>query len=335
MSVFKSTEDFKKVVPAIHLQYNWEKELKRMTQQAAELYVTDYMSQAEYDLLVTNYTANTLTTEQDALLPYVRKAVGYYTYMRMHDTLSVHMSAQGLQESHSDYTQPASNYAKNDSKLDASKVADRYLGDLLAFMEKEVIATNTKYALWQASDAYNDIFELFVWDTATLAKHTGLNSRRVLQMLRHSIRWVQERDICGIVGETLYLDLVAKVKARPTTALTTAFNSLLQKIQPFLAVQALLEAIPSFRVEMADGLLHFRSYDGPRTRAFTEMNEGTIRQYMGQLEAKAAGARTSLEKFLELNADDYTDYTSKKLLDTNDKNRLKPGIWNGNASVAL
>lgn len=295
----------------IHRHFDWNAELKDMTIQAADLYVVKYMSQAEYDALATAYASNTMTAEQTALLPYVQRAVAYYTYMLMHDTHQVHMTPQGLQESYSDdgTSRPASNWAKFDSKSNAANFADSYMDKLMAFMEKQAVDAN-EYALWQASDEYQSVFELLLWDSSQLGMYLeGGNSRRLLHDIQPSMRWVQDRDILPMLGETLYEALRTAVKDRPTTPITPANQDLLDRIRPYLAKKALMEAIPMRRVELSNGGIFFRSYDGPVTKSHQATSDNAIQHLLARLDTQAESVKVSLLRWLDDHTADYPDRT--------------------------
>lgn len=308
-SIFLSTEDFKGKLPMIHRHFDWNAELKDMTIQAADLYVVKYMSQAEYDALATAYAASTMTAEQTALLPYVQRTIAWYTYMLMHDTHQVHMSPQGLQESYSDdgTSRPASAWAKLDSKSNAANFADSYLDKLLIYMEKEAVDNNA-FSLWQGSAEYQAVFELLIWDSEQLGKFLeGGNSRRLLHDLQPSIRWVQERDILPVLGVTLYDALIAAVKNRPAVALAASYQALLDRIRPYIAKKALMEAIPMRRVELSNGGIFFRSYDGPLTKSHQATSDNAITHLLSRLDSQAESVKVSLLRWLDDHAADYPD----------------------------
>lgn len=329
-AIFIDTEEFKDCVPMMHQNFSWEKDLKQMTIQAADLYVIPFISQDEYESLADNYQANTLTAEQAALLPHLKMAVAYYTYMRLHDTHRVHMSESGMQESYSGdgTSRPASHYAVNDSKATAADSADYYLDKLLTFMEEKVIAEN-HYQLWQASTAYQEIYSCFIWSSKQLGRYIGIRSFKILCQLRHKMLDIQLRDLQPLMGDTLYQSLLTAVADQDFTPEQTV---LLEKIRPYLAKKALLEAIPMFRVDINGSGIHFRTYDGPITRTVETANNEAIRSLSDRLERQADGAWVSLKKFLDNNAADYPDYTSATIEYPDGTKIYKRPVWSGKGS---
>lgn len=329
-SIFIDTDDFKDCVPMMHQNFAWENDLKQMTIQAADMYVVPYISSDEYDSLAANVQANSLTAEQLALLPYAKLAVAYYTYMRLHDTHRVHMSNSGIQESYSSdgTSRPANHYALNDSKSSAADSADHYLDKLLTFMEEKAVESNW-YTAWQASQAYQDIYATFIWNSSQLARHLGTRSRKMLHQLRHIILDIQERDVKPLLGDTLYDSMLAAVSSQSFTA---AQQALLNRIQPYVAKKALQEAIPAFRVEVNGTGIFFRAYDGPKSNSVQTANDAAVRNLLSQLERQTDGAWASLQKFLDNNADDYPDYTSGTLEYEDGEKIYKRPVWKGQGS---
>jgi hypothetical protein len=329
-SIFIDTDDFKDCVPMMHQNFSWDNDLKQMTIQAAGMYVVPYMSQEEYDSLAANVQANSLTAEQQELLPHAKMAVAYYTYMRLHDTHRVHMSNSGIQESYSSdgTSRPASHYALNDSKAAAADAADHYLDQLLTFMEEKAVASNW-FTLWQGSQAYQDIYSMFIWNSKQLSRTTGTKSRKLLHQLRHSIIDVQERDIKPLLGDTLYDSLLSAVSSQSFTDEQTA---LLARIRSYLGKKALLEAIPLFRVTVGGEGIFFRTYDGPVSRKFENSSDEAVRALVARLERRSDGAWVSLQKFLDNNAEDYPDYTSGTLQYEDGDKVYKRPVWKGQGS---
>ena len=334
MSLFTSTADFKESVPQIHLNFPWEKELKPLTDQSAKIYVVNLIGEELYQELVSQVAGQSLTADNISLLEHLKPAVAYYTYMEMTTSHAVHMSSMGLQQSISNdgTSQPANNYLRNDAREQAANRADWFLDQTMEFLESQVLADNTKFPLWQSSSVYQDFFELFIWQTDQLNKWVrSIRSHRALFTFRHNLRWVQEREIKPLLGEDLYNDLFSKIKARPTTPLSPEDSKLIETIQPYLAIQGILEAIPENRVEISQGGIHFRTYDGPLANARQQANNEAIRHIMSELSGKSEGALATLKKFLVEKKDDYPLYTAPEIPST--ETASSRHLWEGRGGI--
>ncbi len=333
MAVFNSTEELKAFVPMIHKHFSWDNDLKPMSELAADVYVKQLMG-GEYQLLETAFGDSSLSTEQAALLPYVQKAVAWYTYMDIHDSHRISMSNQGAQQaSSSDGTsQPASHYAISDSKFFAAKRADLYADELLEFLELNV----NDYPTWKASSAYTQMYSSLLWNTDQLNQYVDAgNSRRLFVRMRSDILYIQDRDIKPLLGDTLYTSLVSEVQAQHTTAISTESLALIKLVRPYLARQALIEAIPALRVQVENGGIHFLTYDGPATKTReTATNEG-VRAFSLKLKEQAEGDFSALAKFLDDNSDTYPDYTPWDYTLTDGEPSYRPPISGGNGYVSL
>ena len=333
MAIFTNTEEIKAFVPMIHKHFSWENDLKPMTELAADVYVKQLMG-GEYELLETAFLADTLSAEQTTLLPYVQKAVAWYTYMDIHDSHRISMSNQGAQQSHSadGTSHPANHFAIADSKFFASKRADLFMDDLLAFMELNV----NDYATWKGSSSYTQIYSGILWNTEQLNEYVDAgNSRRLFVRLRSDILYIQGRDIKPLLGDTLYTALIAEIQAQHTTPIGADSQALINKIRPYLARQALIEAVPALRVEVENGGLYFLTYEGPETKTRATATDESLRAFVGKLKEQAEGAFATLAKFLDDNADTYPDYTPWDYTLSDGEASYKPPISGGTGYVSL
>lgn len=338
-AIFKDTPDFKAKVPMIHKQFSFENDLKEMTIQAADTYVIPYIGQGLYDELQAAYIGNSMNAEQTEAVNLLQRSVGYYCYMVMHDTHSVHLSESGLQESFSDdgSSRPASAWGKLDSKMRAADTADAYLDKLLVYLEDEAVSNN-HFPTWQASQAYADLFSCFIWNSSQLSSYTGKKrSLKLLMQILPSLKEVQERDICGILGQTLYDQLLVRICKRPITgALPDAEATLLKKIQAYMAKQGLLESIPMNRVVIAANGLFFQTYDGPKTRKLETAADNAVNAMARQLERQADGAKTSLIRYLEDNTESFPDYSARSYeLPDGEAGYHQHTFYKGKGSAAL
>ena len=336
MSLFTGTEEFKAAVPEIHRHFDWEKELKPLTEQAELLYLQPYLGEEFLAELTTQVEAQTLSTENATLIAKLRPALGYYTFHDMLTSMAAHMTQMGLQVSNASdgSSQPAAHYLRNDMREHAANRADTFLDLALTHMEQKVSASPGGFATWYNSSIYSEFFELFIWLSSQFTRWVkGLKSTRALYAIRHNLRWVQERDLQPLLGEELYADLLLKIRERHTTALTEEYQALINKIQPYLALQSVVEAMPEHRVEMSHGGIYFRTYDGPVAQARQQASDTAVRHVLTQLTAKAQGAMATLKQFLIDQADDYSLYTAPDLLNGESVNQ--PTIINGKGSLFL
>jgi hypothetical protein len=310
-SLFNSTAEVKAVLPMLHRHYDWEMELKEFTIQAARMYIVTEIGQAQYDAIADDFDAEEPAEQTAHILPDLRRATAYYTYMRLLSANRVHVSSQGVQESQSEdrTSVPANRWAIADAMKDAAMQADLYMDAVLMAMEAKAAADDW-YQPWTASAEYQDIYSLMIFDLNALERNViGASSWRLLQRLRSAIRRVQERDVCGILGQSLYEDLNAKIAARKDTALSDANQKLLAKIQAYLAPAALLEAMPHMQVTYQFGKIFASTFEGPLASGEAEQQARQIANLSTALAAQASGARATLIRFLIQNQAEYPLHT--------------------------
>lgn len=304
--MFNDTEDLRRFVPQIHKHFDYENDLKVQVSQAIELYISPYFGQDILNDLQTKYAASNLVDPIELVLYNVlQHAAGYYMYADLLKFNAFNMTPRGPQESISadGNSRPAENYKVNDARRMASQRADMYLDKALEYAEQQIShADNIGSSVlekWTESQAYQELFSLLVWSYDQLRQHLpSVSSRRILFAARYAFLTVQKTIIAPNLGDELSL-LVAAVKDRHTTALPAEYISLLAVVQPVIIYRGMLTAIPGLRIEIEEGGLHFRSYDGPLTKQLSGANDNAIRHFMSQLQPLATAAEADLQKYLQ------------------------------------
>ena len=114
-TIFSSIDDFRAIVPQVHKNFPFEKELEPIIKQAADKYIAGFMGD-EYANLLEDFLSdpNGMQPYQNNLLPNVRNPLAWYTYFEALTSNAVHLGSMGVTESRStDGTAgPAQGWAK-------------------------------------------------------------------------------------------------------------------------------------------------------------------------------------------------------------------------------
>lgn len=318
MALFKNTEDFKRVVPTIHKNFNWEEELKPIVEQITALYVAPYLSKAELDSLEEAYLTDGLSEAQQAIIDDAQRAIGYYTYLDMHDSYQLQIAGAGVTQTVGDNFQAAPISAIDSSKRSAANKADAFLDAVLQTME----ASPASYTSWKNSDSYTLLYECFIPSITSLNRYLLIgDSRRVYTQIKASLLWVQERDLLPLLGDTFYQELLSQSK--PDGTLSTANTKVITYIQKLLAFSGFYEAMPSMIIQYINGGIHFRSYLNGSPQ-FMKSNDNAVRLLRKQMAERGIAAKTALTKFLDENATDYPNYTATAYLLSDGKVSYQP-----------
>ncbi|MEL6626792.1 MAG: DUF6712 family protein [Bacteroidota bacterium] len=323
MSLFIDIEDFKQNgVPQMHRKFPWS-ELKPLIDQAFTLYMQDYVSEEFYTELSTELASNSLTPDNAALLPKVKIALAYYTYMGIMTSHAAHVSAQGVSESSSgDGTmRPASNIVRNDMIKEAANHADTYMDHLMQILDQGI--QEGKYATWKSSQAFQDVSRCLIWTGKQLQEHVPfMRSYRALWSIRHHLLWTQEGQVKGILGEALYDEILA-TRRNESGALNENQLMLIKHIQPYMAFQAMLDAFSSHRVQVSQGRVYFTTYEGPNSIMTNNANDAGMQHFRTLLQSKADQARLKLIQFLHKNSVNYPSFVVDE-----ENNKNKPHLPN-------
>jgi hypothetical protein len=317
-TIFSNTEDYKSVVPFIHRNFKWE-QLSVVCEQAAKRFVIPYVGQAVYDKCKTAHSApNDLGAEKDqyeTLLIRMREVVAYYAYALLHDMGNVHISEMGIQQSYSSDggSSPASQWARLDSKRETLNYADSSIDAMIVFMEN-AMKGNDHYADWKTSEAWKQLSGLFIYLSSQLRLEIDQASWRLLMGLRGTMRYIQQRDIKPLLGDTFYDNLIEAIQEQGSAnQLSDEEEKLLKYIRAYLARRTMQEAIPQLRVSYENGGLFVTSYDGPASQALKAATDANTRHLLQIMGAQADSCQTALTRFLNENAANYADYSAPDL----------------------
>ncbi len=315
MAIFANMEEVRQILPDIHKNYNWNSLVTKLDL-CTRMYIIPYIGKEQYDLIETAALGGSPDGPIEKILPYIKTAIAYYTYCHLLAANRVALAEIGVLEITTDNSNPASFYAILDARNEASIIADDALDKLLEMME----ADKTNFNTWTDSDSYTEIKSCFVWNSRIWSRHTKAGtSRRVYISVRSQLKDVQEYKVLPMLGEALYNELLEQLKLGN---LTTLNKTLISKVQAFQAKKALLDAIPTHRIQIIGSGIHFRSFYGGNTKSETA-NDEAIRALSSRLREQVEMLQTSLQKHLEDNASDYPLYVSTSYNDSTGEMRYK------------
>lgn len=202
--------------------------------------VKDILSDAEYDNLLLNYTNNTLTAEQNKLLPYVQDAMVCLCMIKYVGACGqAEISNAGIHLNLSKDRKTAFQWQIVDIKKHFKTEGYKALENLLHFLWK---SGNTEYLLWQASDNKKEYLKYFVNDSIQFSKGYNIHGNFAFFLyLRDSIEFTEEQYIEPIIGQDLFNEIKSQILSNsvsPTNAI------ILKWIQKAVAYKTIYHAIP-------------------------------------------------------------------------------------------
>lgn len=291
-------------------------ELKPYIEQAVDTYVIPYISQEQYDSVLTLYHNGTvLSTEQARFLELLQRAAAYYTVMHaLPKKLGVLASMGAVQNAPNGGSTGISQWNYHNQLLSITKDADRFLDALLSYLEGHL----SVFTGWAGSAAYTKGKSVYFRTVSEYQEYHGIgDSFRTFVALVPYMKKATEKYILPIIGNGLHTELNTALLAQNTTE---EQDALIHQIRRCLAEWTMYMGIPSLMVVVEhDGIKVISNTDGMATRGNTTSaflkEAAQIHQY--QCEENARTFRADLIDFLNTNQADYPTWkTSEFYLST-------------------
>ena len=303
MGLFANTPDFKLHAPGISKSYVFKGDLEPIIEQIVETRIIDFVSEEQYNDLVTKYEADSLGAEETKLLEYLKPAIAQFTYLHLLTINRVNVTSFGVSESSAEdgTANPASFHAIQDVKEEVSDMGYSFFNKALKYLE----AQKATFSLWAGSDSYTQLRNTFVWNLELLNEHAtySFNLHSFLSLKPFLKR--AGKSIEAVLSKTLKDDLLSKLKAG-----TLAGNEIeaVELIQAWEAPLALMLAMPYFRIKaVANNILLKTALDGPGPSG--SVDNSIVTHLMTTVDSLQQEAKGALIRFMDTNYEDFPAYT--------------------------
>lgn len=201
---------------------------------AAQTHIWDWLSQAQWDLLVTA-ADGTPSAEETALLDKVKRTTALLTMYEYAKVGSVQFTeGMGLVRAESDAQKTAFKYQEVDYRQQMLIMGYESLEAMLDFLEDN----EADYPTWVASAAYTSNKSLFINTARVFRQYYGKQlSRYVYETIRPIIEEVETFAILKIIGEDQYADLKEGIALKSLTADENTLISYIQKAVVHFTIQ--------------------------------------------------------------------------------------------------
>lgn len=308
MPLISTIAEFKKYI-GIDANMKWAS-LEPFVKEAEQLYIVPLLGKAFYDEYLPLYLASVapsptnLSADNAALLPYIQRALAYYSQLKAIPQLATSFGDMGVRQHLSENSVTASIKVEDRLLLNALVSGDTHADALLEYLEDN--ASDVKYATWYGSAANTKRSGLMVYNTHVAQKHIDIgDSRRFYLQLLPYIEKLEAKYGPKLVGQEQYDELVTQLMAN---TLTSANTDLLAKLQPIIAKRVLFLRLPYLRVSIAhDGLWLYSGANEVRSKDFlaTDALIKTLRLELSTGELGYEKDEEELNQFIQDNIADY------------------------------
>lgn len=309
MALIDTTEELKRHNSSVTVGLQ-VKSLESFLADAYDKKIIPAIGRAQFNALVNGKADFEAGSNQETLLHLVQKAavnfaIGFYVAYG-----SVLLNNSGAQVSTSESMKPASD--KKLMALRRQSIADAYtaLEQAVEFLE-ENLGAFTDYA--NATAHYLNR-ALFINSSIEFNTISGIRvDAQLYDSLRNHLQGIEDDQIKVVVGEDLFDALKQKVLNGNAT---DDEKALIKRIQKVLAPLTIAEAIPYKLIRIEEGGI-FQLSDtvggiSGNVENKTPANEMAVQAAMVKLCSKGESELESLRKWLNANADKFSDYVVQK-----------------------
>lgn len=236
MRIASTIAEIKKIIV---VNANFKPTLLEPGELDAQEYIIQILGRDEFDALQTAYTANTLSANQQKLLPYVQQAMVCLAMLLSGDELQLEISNTGFQINVSTERKTAFQWQIIAIKKRYKARAFKALQNLLVFLHK---STSTDFPLWYASDERKDFLQYFINDANAFSRGYNIqNNFSFFLFLRETMNDVEYKYIQPILGKALFDEIKTQILGN---TISNANKEILKLIYPAVAWKTIHHAIP-------------------------------------------------------------------------------------------
>lgn len=295
--------DFKRQYPEVNHSMLWL-ELLPYVEQATDLYCIKYIGSEVYDDLVDKYQAGTpaLSAKEARLLELLQRAVAYYTIAHaLPKKLNVLSTMGNMTNSPEGGAAPVSQWSHKNTLWSVTKDADRFLDEVLQYLQDDSISDTPAFSAWKTSSAYTYDKADYFRSTADFQGYHNINdSHRTYKALLPYVKKAQDKYILPILGKTQHGALLTAIKNNTASDIQ---KELLDLIRKCLAEYTIAMAVPALTVLIED--------DGIKVVSRTDNMDSKSAVASAFFKEAAAGHQATAEQYGRTFQADLIDFLFK------------------------
>lgn len=293
-----SDTNFEKHYPSVNMNMEW-KQLAPYIKQATKTYIIPFIGIEMYNDLADAYQAQTNDANQLEAIDLLQDAVAYYAIYHSMPKLNTVIAERGIQEQNDSKgtSRSVSMWRFKNTRWDVMMDADKYLDQLLSFMEKMIVDEDAFFDPFKNSEAYKKGRSDFFSGTTDLNDFLKINnSRKTFLSLVPYLRKVEKLHLKSILCDAQYDDIQSPDGPHE--------EHLYYLCKNYVAWKALEMAIPELRVNLdGDGIQFVMTTDGMNITK--EAYETGVAAYQHSAINTARRAAADLMYFLQSNEEEF------------------------------
>lgn len=262
--------------------------------------LTPLLGEAQLLALCDAFDADTLTTAQQNLLPYVQRALVYYLLVDNLPFLDTFIGEAGILEANTRETQAKPKWKYTELVERLAYNADIFADGLLAYLEKN----KTDYPLWVASPAYTLATGLLVNNADAFSACIPIGtSRRAFLRMRVFIQKAEKE-----LENNISKQYLAVLKTEQTEGNIAERNeNIISLAREFVCYKAFADSLPTLQVYQSYLGFHLPTYDQAITNKPNIELQSKL-ELRAQYTNLADASLKSIMDILNASPNTYTEY---------------------------
>ncbi|MEL6141573.1 MAG: DUF6712 family protein, partial [Bacteroidota bacterium] len=306
-----SDTDIREFVPSFHRNMDWLT-ARPFINPATRKYLIPHIGRAYYDFIADKFdTDAALTESEQEALELMKRVVAFGVSYDFSIEMNIRLSDTGPQQTSDQEgtSSPPSQWAFSTKNWNTITEMDRYLDQLLVFLDQKVKAGETEFDLYKNSDQYENEGSDFFRSVEEMDQYLNIRgSRRAFKSIARYFKEAERKYILPIIGEDFSNELKSQYL---DGSLNQQNKNALILIQRCVAQYGLFESIPHIScVLQADSIVIVSTTDGFNSRSIsnTLFGQAMIERVRQHAQQEALKERRELINHLLNNADDYPTY---------------------------
>jgi len=192
---------------------------------ALRKFIEPYLSAELMAVLESGYTDDNLTSELEALLPYVQRPLARFTLLAAIPSLNLKTGETGFTTVQTNTQVVASKDRTNDLKESLEALAWDAIESLIAYLEENV----TDFTEWEESEAYTMATRNFINNALEFDEIIDINrSRLVFMKLRKHMDYVEKKYIYPVISTEMAEDIIEELQEG---SLSSNYQDIIEDLQ--------------------------------------------------------------------------------------------------------
>jgi hypothetical protein len=181
---------------------------------AIDEYMIPYLGRTFFDSFKDKYNTNSLSADEQALLPYIQKPLAHFAYYLFACDGGLMLDDSGITTAENAVQKRPAQWQVRDYKNNRLKNAWGALQTMLQYMW----TNKAKYTVWNNSTERKELWRLVFWEASKFSKYRTIDGYGTLNALRPYMKLTLDYEITANLGEEFAEEIYTWLEGRATNA---------------------------------------------------------------------------------------------------------------------